>query len=192
MRLQERILEALGEHALKPRALYDALSPASPAEIDCGLGALRRARKVSFELGFYQRTEYPRGSPPTGEQALPPAASTATIAAAGGPETAMRRCRRCGHPKPLAAFPLSHLGNGSRLKTCDTCMQSIVKRPRGPRKKIGAVAVAPPIPSAIVERLLKPLHEQLVVTVETLERDLKERREQLRDVEQLIQAGDSP
>lgn len=210
MTLQARILEALGEHALKPRALYEALSTDSPAAIDCGLGALLRARKVSLEFGFYQRrdkraqltaasTESTHEAAPESPQQTVTVPVVADSKADSKADPEMQRCRRCTIRKLLTDFPLSNLGNGSRLKTCTACMAVIVRKPRGPRKQttLGAAAARSAgteraIPPAIVDRLLKPLHKELLTAVETLERDLAERRGQLRDVEELIQAGGAP
>lgn len=68
MTLQERVLEALGERALTPKALYLAMSNDSAPAIDCALGALMRGNYVTFELGHYQRTKRkmptPKSAPP--------------------------------------------------------------------------------------------------------------------------------
>lgn len=74
--LQERVLEALGEKALKPQALYTALSGESPSGIEDALRDLMKRGIVSLALGHYQRAVGARKSAatPIAQVPLPSAA----------------------------------------------------------------------------------------------------------------------
>lgn len=129
MTLQERILEALGEHALEPASLYKAMSGDLASAVDFALRGLLKTCQVTFELGRYQRAstrgkmraESTSPAAPAGPLAKPTPSSPAPVAAAPARqgEPATKRCRRCGERKPLTEFP------SFQSRGCKACVKRI-------------------------------------------------------------------
>lgn len=146
MTLQERILEALGEKALKPRVLYQVLSGENSAAVDAAVSGLMRRGSITLELGHYERARNPVPAPRNTLEPAPAAAVRLSarpsregpVAAtpASAPIPVAQQCKRCGAPKLIEEFARSNLPSGGYLKTCKACMRLATGR-----RKTAAVVI---------------------------------------------------
>lgn len=196
MTLQERVLEALGEKALKPQALYGAMSGENITAVDAALQALLKRGAVSFELGHYQRSglaskvvvkvEAPRVAPAT---SMPQPAQPRR----GRPPSPTRCCKRCGIDKPIEEFPDSNLPGKGKLRTCRACMRRLHAerggRPPKERAQEAAPTVVPKQPIIVSTRIVQALEQRrmdLAASIERAAADIAGKREELADLVQFL------
>jgi hypothetical protein len=176
MTLQERVLEALGEKALKPQALYTALSGELASAIDFALRGLMKSGIVTLKLGRYQRAR------------LGSHRSLSQTPVSQQPQDArdeQRRCRRCKTWKAVAEFA------GDAARICASC-----KRPSGrpPKNRLSvdaaaAVLAKPKQQITVSARILQALQNrqvELAAAIEAAEADLASKREELLDLVQFL------
>jgi hypothetical protein len=196
MTLQERVLEALGEKALKPQALYSAMSGENVTAVDAALQALLKRGVVSFELGHYQRSGLTSKVVVAKMEATPAAlapASPLVRRGPGRPPNPTRCCKRCGVDKPLEEFPDSNLPGVGKLRTCRACMRRLHSERGGRPPKEKATETAPTTlarqPITVSARILKALEGrqmELAAAIEAAESDLASKREELLDLVQFL------
>lgn len=136
MTLQERILEALGEHALKPRALYDHFLNDLPASVDFALRGLMKGGQVTFELGHYQRSTSAKPSRPTREVGHASAALNRGTEAPAGAAT-----RPPGASPPPQSFDPRELTKRER-EVYDLAEQGLTRRQITERLGVSANVVS--------------------------------------------------
>jgi DNA-binding CsgD family transcriptional regulator len=153
----EKILEALGEKALQPRALWAALKNEQPAAIEAALSMLQRSGQITFELGHYQRGNVKKPLPPPSALiSIPQRLETVVVDAHEPPplkraSPGRRYCPRCRKVKASAEFA----GPGARA--CEGCAKPVGRPSRG---EIPAPAPAPGDPLTPRQRQVFDLAER--------------------------------
>lgn len=121
--LQQRILGVLSEHgSVAAKDMPHWLKDVDYIALDCGLGALKRANKITVtRTGHYELVQKPRNEhgqfagAPIAEALAEPPISTGVITAAK-----YMVCKTCTHPKPICEFRLNGSG-GNRADECNKC-----------------------------------------------------------------------